>query len=77
MGMYWSALTGESTLGIGDTLAIFQAAGKVLFEMKLLIICVSGEAMWSADIFRYLAGIWSAPVEQSDLKFLSCFSNSQ
>ena len=77
MGLYWSALIGESTLGIRDTLAIFQAAGKVLFEMKLLIICVSREAMWSADIFRYLAGIWSAPVEQSDLKFLSCFSNSQ
>ena len=42
-GLYWSALIGESTLGIGDTLAILQAAGKISFEIKLLIICVSGE----------------------------------
>ena len=39
------------TLGIGDTLAIFQAAGKILFEIKLLIICVSRETMYSIAIF--------------------------
>ena len=35
----------ESTLGTGDTLAIFQAAGKVFFEIKMLIICCSQAAM--------------------------------
>lgn len=59
-------ITFNSTFGMGKTRATLQACGKELIEIKLLRMCVRGEAMTSALSLRYFTGIWSAAVEQSD-----------
>ena len=63
----WSNSVGRSIFGIGEMRAIFHAAGKDEHEIKELMMCVSGEAIWSAASFKNFIGILSAPVEQSDL----------
>ncbi len=47
-------------------LAIFQASGNDDTVIKELMIWVSGPAMYSATILRYLDGSWSGPVDVSD-----------
>ena len=41
-------ITFNSTFGMGKTRATLQASGKELIEIKLLRMCVRGEAMISA-----------------------------
>ena len=42
---------------MGETRATLQASRKELIEIKLLRMCVGGEAMKSALSLRYFAGI--------------------
>ena len=42
---------------MGETRATFQASEKELIEIKLLRMCVRGEAMMSAFSLRYFAEI--------------------
>ena len=65
-----SLVLGLSTLGMGDTLAIFQSFGKYTSVIQPLMILVRGPTKWSAASFMNVVGIWSAPVERSDLKVL-------
>ena len=59
---------GLTTLGIGETLAISHFLYDRLIE--LFMMCVSGSARCSATSFTNLAGMVSAPVEQSERKDL-------
>ena len=70
IGLSSSLVVGLSTLGMGDTLAIFQSFGKYASVIQLLMILVRGPAKWSVASFMNVVGIWSAPVEWSDLKVL-------
>ena len=51
IGMYLVTSIGLSIFGIGHTLAIFQAVGKTLLSMQLLIIFTTGEAISSTTGF--------------------------
>ena len=64
---------GASTLGIGETQTFFHVLGKEWLEIKQ---CVKGEAIYSVLNLRYFAGIWSAPVEQSNLMKVNDFNTS-
>ena len=59
-----------TTLGIGEPLAIFHVVGKYDRFMQLFMMCVSGFARCSATSFTNLAGMVSAPVEESERRDL-------
>lgn len=59
-------ITFNSNFGMDKTRATLQASGKELIEIKLLRMCVRGEAIILAFSLRYFTGIWSAAIEQSD-----------
>ena len=67
IGRMSAFFTGWLTLGMGVILATFQASGNERISTKEFMMCVSGPAMCSATNLRYLAGIWSGPVEVLDL----------
>ena len=76
IGLSSSLIVGLSTLGMGDTLAIFQSSRNCASVIQPLMILVRGPAKWSATRFMNVVGIWSAPVEQSDLKVLIALNTS-
>ena len=65
IGLSSSLVVGLSTLGMGDTLAIFQSFGKYASVIQLLMIQVRGPAKWSATSSMNTVGIWSTLEEQS------------
>ena len=51
IGLYLVTSIGSSIFGIGHTLGIFEAVGKTLLSMQLLIIFIIGEAISSTNGF--------------------------
>ena len=76
IGLSSSLIVGLSTLGMGDTLVIFQSSRNCALVIQPLMIPVRGPAKWSATSFINVVRIWSAPVEQSDLKVLIALNTS-
>ena len=76
IGLSSSLIVGLSTLGMGDTLVIFQSSRNCALVIQPLMILVREPAKWSATSFINVVRIWSAPVEQSDLKVLIALNTS-
>ena len=57
-------------LGTGEMRAVFQMHGNCELEIHTLMICARGPVRRSPTCFTYLTGIWSTPVEQSNLSRL-------
>ena len=62
-----SSCLGLSTLGTGEMCAVFQMRGNYELEMHTLMIRARGPVRKSPTCSTYWTGIWSTPVEQSNL----------
>ena len=66
-GRYSASCFGLSTLGTGEMCAVFQMRGNYELEMHTLMIRARRPVRKSPTCSTYWTGIWSTPVEQSNL----------